>query len=58
MEAFSREWCEANGVQLKEIAMPLRWGLTGRKVSPGIFEVAELMGRAECRMRLSYYKFA
>lgn len=58
MEAFSREWCETNNVQLKEIAMPLRWGLTGRKVSPGIFEVAELMGRDECRTRLSYYKFA
>ena len=58
METFSREWCEANGVPLKEIAMPLRWGLTGRKVSPGIFEVAELMGRDECRTRLSYYKFA
>lgn len=57
MEAFARVWCEANGVALKEIAMPLRWALTGRKVSPGIFEVAELLGRGECRARLSHYGF-
>lgn len=57
MEEFARGWCEANGVPLKEIAMPLRWGLTGRKVSPGVFEVAELMGREECTARLSHYGF-
>ncbi len=58
MEEFARGWCEANGVSLKEIAMPLRWALTGRKVSPGVFEVAELMGREECEKRLTHYNFA
>lgn len=57
MEAFSRRWCEENDVALKEIAMPLRWALTGRKVSPGVFEVAELLGRDECRTRLAHYRF-
>lgn len=57
MEAFARQWCESNGVSLKEIAMPLRWALTGRKVSPGVFEVAELLGRDECRTRLTHYHF-
>lgn len=57
MEAFAREWCEANNTPLKDVALPLRWALTGRKVSPGVFEVAELLGRDECRNRLAYYKF-
>jgi glutamyl-tRNA synthetase len=57
MEAFAREWCDANSSPLKDVALPLRWALTGRKVSPGIFEVAALLGRDECRERLTYYKF-
>lgn len=56
METTAREWCERNGATLKEIAMPLRWALTGRKVSPGVFEVAELLGRGECKKRLNHYK--
>ena len=40
---------------MKDYAMPLRFALTGMKVSPGIFEVAELMGREECRKRLEFY---
>jgi glutamyl-tRNA synthetase len=57
MEAFARGWCEKNNTPLKEVALPLRWALTGRKVSPGIFEVAQLLGRDECSQRLRYYKF-
>jgi glutamyl-tRNA synthetase len=56
MEAFARKWCDDKGIPLKETALPLRWVLTGRKVSPGVFEVAELRGREECRERLGYYQ--
>lgn len=55
MEAFTRSWTEANGSTMKEVALPLRWALTGRKVSPGVFEVAAQLGRKECLRRLSYY---
>ncbi|MDY4032888.1 MAG: glutamate--tRNA ligase [Pyramidobacter sp.] len=55
MLAFAREWCEANGAKLKDIAMPLRYMLTGYKVSPGIFEVIELLGRDEVSRRLRHY---
>lgn len=55
MEAFTRAWTEANGSTMKEVALPLRWALTGRKVSPGVFEVAAQLGRKECLRRLSYY---
>ena len=55
MEAFTKDWVTANDSSMKETATPLRWALTGRKVSPGVFEVAEQLGRDECRKRLEYY---
>lgn len=57
LESFTKSWGERNGVAIKEIAMPLRWALTGRKVSPGVFEVAEHLGREECLRRLKHYDF-
>lgn len=58
LEAFTREWITANESSMKEVALPLRWALTGRKVSPGVFEVAAQLGREECRARLRHYKLA
>jgi glutamyl-tRNA synthetase len=58
MEKLARSWGESEGVSLKEIAMPLRLMLTGGKVSPGIFHVAELLGSQEVRKRLAYYGMA
>ena len=55
METFSREWSAANGVKMKDLAMPLRLCLTGMKVSPGVFEVAEHLGVREVRRRLEHY---
>ena len=55
MLAFAREWGEAHDAKLKDIAMPLRWMLTGYKVSPGIFEVIELLGFDEVSRRLNHY---
>jgi glutamyl-tRNA synthetase len=55
MESLAREWGKREGVSLKDLAMPLRLMLTGGKVSPGIFHVAELLGRDEVRTRLSHY---
>ena len=55
MEEFTKEWIAANDSSMKVVCMPLRWALTGRKVSPGVFEVAEQLGRGECRRRLEYY---
>jgi glutamyl-tRNA synthetase len=58
MESLAREWGKAEGISLKDLAMPLRLMLTGGKVSPGIFHVAELLGRKEVQVRLSYYGMA
>ena len=40
---------------MKESATPLRWALTGRKVSPGVFEVASQLGKEETKKRLEFY---
>lgn len=58
METTAKTWCEDNGAKLKEVAMPLRWILTGRKVSPGIFHVAVFLGRDEVKNRLVHYGLA
>lgn len=55
LESFTKEWITENESSMKEVALPLRWALTGRKVSPGVFEVAAQLGRDECRERLAYY---
>jgi glutamyl-tRNA synthetase len=55
LEARARAWVEEKGVKMKDYAMTLRFALTGMKVSPGIFEVAVLLGRDEVRRRLEFY---
>lgn len=55
LEDFAREWSNKREVPLKKIAMPLRVLLTGTKVSPGIFEVIELLGKDETIKRLSHW---
>ena len=55
LEVVARSWITEHGAKMKDYAMPLRFALTGMKVSPGIFEVAELMGREECRNRLEHW---
>lgn len=57
LEERARAWVEEKNTKMKEYAMTLRFALTGMKVSPGIFEVAVLLGRDEVRRRLAYYGF-
>jgi glutamyl-tRNA synthetase len=40
------------GVKLGDLAQPLRAALTGRATSPGIFDVLEILGRAESLARI------
>lgn len=56
LENIARDFITSHeGAKMKDYAMPLRYALTGMKVSPGIFEVAELMGKAECEKRIKFY---
>jgi glutamyl-tRNA synthetase len=52
IDAAARAFAEAKGMKLGRVAQPLRAALTGRTVSPGIFEVMVLIGRDETLARL------
>jgi len=53
IEAAVRTFAETEGVKLGRVAQPLRAALTGAAQSPGIFEVAAVLGREETLARLA-----
>jgi len=52
LEQDARGLAEAEGLKLGKVAQPLRAAVTGSTVSPPIFEVLEILGRAEVLARL------
>ncbi len=55
LEAAARGFADANGLKLGQVAQPLRAALTGRTASPPLFEMMEVLGRAESLARLKPY---
>jgi glutamyl-tRNA synthetase len=53
LEDAVRQVAEQAGVKLGQAAQPLRAALTGRRTSPGIFDVLELLGRDESLGRIA-----
>ncbi|TVQ35572.1 MAG: glutamate--tRNA ligase [Geminicoccaceae bacterium] len=53
LEAHARSVAESLGVGFGKLAQPLRAALTGRGVSPGLFEVMAVLGKAEVEGRLA-----
>jgi glutamyl-tRNA synthetase len=52
IETALREFADAEGVKLGQVAQPLRASLTAATVSPSIFEVAEILGKQESLARI------
>jgi glutamyl-tRNA synthetase len=52
-EEILREFAEAEDLKLGKVAQPLRAALTGRAVSPGVFDVIVTLGREEVLARLA-----
>ena len=52
LEEIIRTFAEDEQLKLGKIAQPLRVALTGRVVSPGVFDVMETLGRDETLARL------
>lgn len=52
IEAAVRAFAEAEGAKLGDIAQPLRAALTGRMVSPPVFDVMAVLGEAESLSRI------
>jgi glutamyl-tRNA synthetase len=53
VEEAAREFAQKTGIKLGDVAQPLRAALTGRSVSPGIFDVLFVLGREESLARLN-----
>ena len=52
IQALFEQILTERGLKLKDVAQPVRVSLTGRTVSPGIFETIEAMGRELTLKRL------
>ena len=52
LEAVVRQHAEDTGAKLGKVAQPLRAALTGRSVSPPVFDVMSVLGRTEALARL------
>ncbi|POR55356.1 glutamate--tRNA ligase [Bosea psychrotolerans] len=53
LEAVVRGYAEEHGLKLGQAAQPLRAALTGRAMSPGLFDVMAVLGREETLARLA-----
>jgi glutamyl-tRNA synthetase len=52
LEAAVKGFAEETGRKLGKVAQPLRVALTGMSISPGIFDVLEVLGREESLARI------
>jgi glutamyl-tRNA synthetase len=52
LEACLRAFAQTEGLKLGKIAQPLRAALTGRTVSPSVFDMMVLLGKDETIARL------
>ena len=55
LEAAIKAHADSSGLKLGGIAQPLRAALTGRAVSPPVFDVMEVLGRDEALARISAF---
>jgi glutamyl-tRNA synthetase len=53
LESAVKGYAESKGVKLGNVAQPLRAALTGRAVSPPVFDVLAVLGREESLARLT-----
>ncbi|MEQ8195789.1 MAG: glutamate--tRNA ligase family protein, partial [Rhodospirillales bacterium] len=52
LEEFARTYAEQENAKLGQIAQPLRAALTGSNISPGVFEIMEILGKEETLGRI------
>ena len=55
LEEKARTFATEKGLKLGQIAQPLRAALTGKTVSPPIFQMLEIIGREESLVRINAY---
>ncbi|HXV28259.1 MAG TPA: glutamate--tRNA ligase [bacterium] len=55
IETLTREAAQSQGKEAKEIIHPLRFALTGKTVSPGLFELMRVLGKEMCVKRVKRF---
>jgi glutamyl-tRNA synthetase len=53
LEAAVQKWVTESNVKMKDVAQPARVAITGRRASPGLFEVMVALGRERTIARLA-----
>lgn len=53
LEQKTKELAAANNIKPGDVLMPLRIMLVGKKMGPGVFDIAEIIGREETIKRMS-----
>jgi glutamyl-tRNA synthetase len=53
IESAMTSWLASRAMEIKEVAQPARVALTGRTVSPGLYEVLAVLGQEESLARLA-----
>ena len=46
-------YCKSNSINLGKLAQPLRAAITGKSVSPGLYELMEVLGKSETLERIT-----
>ncbi len=52
VETLTRESAQGWGIEARDLIHPLRFALTGKTVSPGLFELMRVLGRETCIKRV------
>lgn len=55
LSGLTKSFTKDRGIKLVDLAQALRGALTGRLVSPSVFEIMEVIGREESLVRISLY---
>ena len=55
LEKFTREAASGWGIEAKDLIHPLRFAVTGKTVSPGLFELMGVLGRDVCLNRVKAF---
>ena len=54
LENAFKELAASNNIKAGEVLMPLRIMLVGKKIGPGVFDIAEIIGKEETLKRISF----
>lgn len=55
LDQKTRQLAESAGLKPKDLIHPLRFALTGKTATPGLFELMSLIGKGECLSRLAAF---